>query len=208
MESERIVEIYESKWWRGSKLFARATRINLADEIALIQRITALGPADTVLDLACGPGLYTRPFATDGPNREVIGLDLSWPMLRYATKKARALGIGNITFLHGDAHTLPIKTASIDAVNCCGALHLFPDVPRVLQELARIAKPGGRLATAVFFRRDSKADPWPRRLLDAKMGVHRFSEAELKGLIDEAGFDPIVHHAAGMWMVAGGVRRG
>ena len=80
MESERMVGIYESKWWRRSRLFALLVKISLDDEMALIKRIAEIGPADTVLDLACGPGLYARAFAEDGPRRRVVGLDCSWPM--------------------------------------------------------------------------------------------------------------------------------
>ena len=46
-----------SKWWRRSRLFALLVKISLDDEMALIKRIAEIGPADTVLDLACILGL-------------------------------------------------------------------------------------------------------------------------------------------------------
>lgn len=207
MESERIVRIYEGKWWRGCKLFAFVMKISLADEMALIKRIAAAGPADTVLDLACGPGLYARALAEESPDREVFGLDVSWPMLRYATRKAGRLGIGNVAFMHGDAHQLPFRDSSVDVVNCCGALHLFSDVRRVLVELRRVIKPNGRLSVATVLRTSSPLNRLKAYLDDKFWGVHYFREDELKGLLDEAGFEPAVYHARGIWMIAGGVRR-
>lgn len=204
MESKRIVEIYEGRWWRDSRLFRLFTRISLADEMSLVERIANLGPTDRVLDLACGPGLYTRRFAAEHSGRELVGLDLSWPMLRHASKKATKLGIENTRFMHGDARVLPLQDSSVDAANCCGALHLFPDIRRVLGELHRVIRPKGRFSMATFLRR-----PGLPILLEPFFGVglHPFRREELEGLLDEAGFDPTVHHARGVWMIAGGVRR-
>lgn len=207
MESERMVAIYESKWWRACKLFGWVMGIRLEDEMALVQRITRPGPTDTILDLACGPGLYARAFAEGSPARNVFGLDLSWPMLRYATKKATRLGLENIAFLHGDAHAIPLKDMSVDVANCCGALHLFGDIRRVLGELHRAMKPGGRFSAAMALVRPN---PWSRlkAYLDGKCWkIHYFREEELESLLDESGFEPTVYHARGIWMIAGGVRR-
>ncbi|HUU93856.1 MAG TPA: methyltransferase domain-containing protein [Phycisphaerae bacterium] len=143
MESERCVRIYEGRWWRGSRWMGWFFAISLSEEVTLVKRILDCGPADTVLDLACGPGLFTRSFAEGNSERTAIGLDLSWPMLRYAVRKAARLGMTNVTFLHGDAHCLPLRDGSLDGANCCGALHLFPDVRQVLGELKRAIRPGG-----------------------------------------------------------------
>jgi len=207
MESDWVVAIYESKWWRASPLFSLCMGIGLEAEMALIQRITQPGPTDTILDLACGPGLYARAFAEGSPERRVFGLDLSWPMLRYASKKAARLGIENLAFLHGNAHAIPLKDASVDVANCCGALHLFRDIQRVLGELRCVIKPGGRFSGAMAFVR---SDPWSR--FKAYMGgkfwkVHPFREEEFKSLLDAAGFEPTVYHARRIWMIAGGIRR-
>jgi ubiquinone/menaquinone biosynthesis C-methylase UbiE/uncharacterized protein YbaR (Trm112 family) len=207
MESDWVVAIYESKWWRANPLFSLFMGIRLEAEMALIQQVTRPGPTDTILDLACGPGLYARAFAEGSPERRVFGLDLSWPMLRYATKKAARLGVENLAFLHGDAHAIPLKDASVDVVNCSGALHLFRDIQRVLGELRRVIKPGGRFSGAMALVR---SNPWSRlkAYLDEKFWkIHYFREEEFKDLLDAAGFEPAVHHTRGVWMIASGVRR-
>jgi ubiquinone/menaquinone biosynthesis C-methylase UbiE len=57
-----------------------------------------------------------------------------------------------VVLIHGDALDLPFPDERFEAVNCCGALHLFPDVPRSLEEIRRVLTPGGRFATAVYRR--------------------------------------------------------
>jgi SAM-dependent methyltransferase len=207
MESPRVVNVYESKWWRGCKFLKRFMGLTLAEEMALIKRIAKPGDNDTILDLACGTGIYTRSFALDGTGRNVVGLDVSWPMLHYAVNKAGQMGIKNVQFLHGDAHNLPFADGSLDVANCCGALHLFKDVRRVLGELYRALKPGGRLSVAAAWQSEK---PWSRlkaRLDERFWNVHYFSKEELTGLLDEAGFDPAIYHTYGIWIVAGGVKR-
>jgi len=207
MESERIVRIYESKWWRGCILFKLFAKIGLNDEMALIENILDLGPEDTVLDLACGTGLYARRFAGRSPARKIVGLDISRPMLGYATKKTGEMGIENVTFIYGDAHHLPFEDSSLNGANCCGGLHLFKDVRGVLRELHRVIRPNGRFSAAMAL---NNLKPFGRlkAFLDGKFwGIHYFRRDELRELLDEAGFEPTIYHAKGIWMVAGGARR-
>ena len=77
MESKSIVEKYEGKSGRGSWLFAGYLGISFKEEMALVKKIAHINNDDTVLDLACGTGLYTRDLAKEGGNRKVIGVDIS-----------------------------------------------------------------------------------------------------------------------------------
>jgi SAM-dependent methyltransferase len=207
MEATPIVSIYEGSWWRASPLAALLTRISLDDEMALIERIASPGPTARVLDLACGPGLYARRFAAGHPEREVVGLDLSWPMLRSAIRKAADEGLENVRFVHGNAQALPFREASLDVANCCGALHLFPDIPGVLRELSRVIRPTGRFSMAVSLRGSGRLAGLRGTFAKTFLGLHSFSREELEALLDEAGFEPSVHHAKGAWMIAVGERR-
>jgi SAM-dependent methyltransferase len=205
MESEAVASIYESRWWRGNRGFSLVAGISLEEEKSLIERILAIQPGDRVLDLACGPGLYARRFAREGRERYVVGLDLSWPMLRRGVAMSEREAIPNIAFARGDAHELPFKEGSLDAANCCAAMHLFPNPRRVLEELHRVVRPGGRFSTAVVLK-----GGFASRLGDAlgqRSGVRGFREEDFRGLLDGAGFEPTVYHARGVWMIAGGVRR-
>ena len=208
MESERMVRLYESRLWRRCPLWKPFMGVTFDEELAIIERILGLGADETILDLACGPGLYARAFAAGSPDRTVIGLDRSRPMLRYAVKKARLLGLANLAFLHGDAHALPLADASVTAANCCGALHLFDEPRRVLAELARVIVPGGRFSAAAIWVGTKWWTRWKARNNARYWGIHHFTADELTGLLDQAGFEPTVHHAKGVWIIVGGLRRG
>lgn len=102
---------------------------------------------EAVLDLACGPGTLTHHLADAvGPDGLVIGADLSPPML---TRAARAVTAENTVFVRADAMALPVRDASLDAVCCSLCLQLVPDLDTALAEIARVLRPGGRLAAAV-----------------------------------------------------------
>ncbi len=88
MEWPWLVRIYESRWFRRSRLAAAACGCTFEEEQALILRSLALRPDARILDLACGPGIHTRPIARAVPGGIVLGLDISWPMLSYATARA------------------------------------------------------------------------------------------------------------------------
>jgi len=98
MEWEPLINIYESRWWRKSGLFEVITGIGFDHEYRLILSALNFTGDEVILDLACGPGIYSRPFAQILDRGSVVGLDLSGPMLNYAAAKARDQGIENIVF--------------------------------------------------------------------------------------------------------------
>lgn len=206
MEWPWLVRIYESRWWRRNGLFTVALGCSFDEEQAHILRSLGLRTESRVLDLACGPGIYTRPIARAATQGTVIGLDISRPMLSFATGRAREDGLGNILWLRASAFELPIADASLDGVSCCGALHLFADLSRVLGEIRRVLKPGGRFACAMSHRLDGM-------LGDIEMVTTRWSgltarsSDELRALLEGAGFGCVeVHHSKRIWQIASAVR--
>jgi len=101
--------------------------------------LVAVGPSDRVLDLACGTGDLSEAMRKRGA--QVIGVDLARQMLRGAL--ARRI---DARFANADARDLPLATASIDVVTCGFALRNFVSLPDVFNEMARILRPGGRIA--------------------------------------------------------------
>ena len=196
MESEAIVRIYESRLWRRSLGATLALGISFDREQELIGRAAELAPGHTVLDLACGPGVYSRPFARRVAPGLVVGLDLSPAMLRHARRRARAEGVGNLALVRGDALHLPFASERFEAVNCCGALHLFPDADLVLREVRRVLRPGGRFTVAVVARAPLAA------LIRRMIGVHAFAPDELRARLGLAGLDQVAcHHQSAQWLV-------
>jgi ubiquinone/menaquinone biosynthesis C-methylase UbiE len=207
MESEPIVRIYESRLWRRSPIVAAVMRVSFEREYALIAAAARLTPAATVLDLACGPGIYARRFARAAAQGTVVGLDLSVPMLRYAARRAAAEGLRNFVLLRGNAMALPFAAGQFDLVNCCGALHLFPDLARVLTEIARVLAPGGRFTAAAFRRRDGWLAQWATRVRRRWLGIDAFHPDELSARLAAAGLGEIrCHHAAGIWLIISAVK--
>ncbi len=202
MESQAVVAIYESRFLRRSPIFAALMRLTFEEEYRLITRAAKLQGAERLLDLACGTGIYARPLAGLLAQGGVVGLDLSLPMLQYASRQADQQQLENILFIRGDAHALPFPASSFDVVNCCGALHLFPDVPRALAEISRVLKPGGRLSVATFRKRQGRLAEWVVRVRQGLSGMAAFQPDELGERLREVGLEAVqCHHAAGIWLI-------
>ncbi len=103
----------------------------------LVRRL-AIERGETVLDLACGTGDFARICRTRGAF--VTGLDFSRGMLLAAGERAPRKN-----WLQADALHLPIRDGAFDAAVSGFALRNFVSIPPVLEELARVLRPGGRL---------------------------------------------------------------
>ncbi len=202
MEWKPLVSVYESRLWRRNPLFERLAHISFKDEAEAIIEAAELKGKETVLDLACGTGNYSRIFASAVNSGEVIAVDLSRPMLEFAVNKARQQGLQNVRFIRGNALEIPLPDDSFDVVNCCGALHLFSDVDAVLSEIQRVLKPGGRFTTAVFRQQKGRYSPWLEALSRTVLGIELFSFKGMVKHLQEVGF---IHHKAfhdkGRWLI-------
>ncbi|MFG2997475.1 class I SAM-dependent methyltransferase [Streptomyces sp. NPDC048340] len=99
---------------------------------------------DRVLDAGCGTGRALTPLrAAVGPSGTVLGADLTPQMLTAAQQAGRA---AEGTLLLADAARLPLRDAVLDAVFAAGLIAHLPDPAENLRELARVVRPGGRLA--------------------------------------------------------------
>jgi ubiquinone/menaquinone biosynthesis C-methylase UbiE len=123
----------------------RRTRIEEGRRLA--ERATAgLTNAEKLLaiDLACGPGTFTRPLAARV--RQAIGADLTPAMVEKARAEAARDGIANIEFVCADIYALPFADGVAGIVSCGYAFHHMTDPARALAEMARVLQPGGRMA--------------------------------------------------------------
>lgn len=108
-----------------------------------------LAAGQTVLDLGCGAGLDSILAARRvGPTGKVISIDMTRAMLDKAQQNAASVGVSNIEFHLADAENVPVADATIDVVITNGVFNLCPDKPKVLVELYRLMRPGGRLQMA------------------------------------------------------------
>lgn len=188
MRFRPLVRIYESAW---RPLFTAAAGGTEPDR-ETAQLLGWIDPSSgaSVLDVACGPGNTTRRLAAGIPDGEVIGVDLSVPMLEEAVRCTDAgSGVG---FARVDVHRLPVDDASVDAAHCAAALYLVADPAAVIAEIARVLCPGGRFVgmTIVSPLRSLRSVPgFAEDLLSKATGMRYFGPDELEAMCTAAGLE-------------------
>ncbi len=110
-------------------------------------RSLALPEGASVLDLATGTGDLALLIARAAPTSRVVGLDPSEKMLEVARRKVAEAGLDErIELVIGDAEALPFADATFDGVSIAFGIRNVPNRARALAEMARVTKPGGRVA--------------------------------------------------------------
>lgn len=134
------------------------------------------------LDVGSGPGSVTASLArTAGPGGLALGVDISEPMLARAVRAEAGPQVG---FLRADAQRLPLRDHTIDAAVSIAVLQLIPDPAATLSEIARVLRPGGRLALMVPTA-GRAAQLWKRL---PNVGAHAFDEDEIADILEDNGF--------------------
>ena len=115
--------------------------------------IASLRPGEIVLDLGSGGGMDAFIAGPKvGARGRVIGVDMTPEMLAKARRNMAAYrersGLDNVEFRLGEIEHLPVADASVDVVISNCVLNLSPDKPQVWREIARVLKPGGRVAVS------------------------------------------------------------
>jgi ubiquinone/menaquinone biosynthesis C-methylase UbiE len=135
-------------WWLFLRPFAR-------------EALRPVPPGGRILDVGTGPGLMPTWWAVKRPDIEVVGLDMSAPMLELARRRARRHGVsGRVRFLRADATDTGLPSGSFDVVVCHYMLHHIAEPAGVLREMARLTGPGGVVLACDLVR----PRPWLARL--------------------------------------------
>ncbi|VTU01470.1 Methyltransferase type 11 OS=uncultured Nitrospirae bacterium MY2-3C GN=LW2_0120 PE=4 SV=1: Methyltransf_31 [Gemmataceae bacterium] len=104
---------------------------------------------DTVVDIGCGAGVDSILAARKvGPSGRVVGVDMTAEMVKKAAANAVAAGATNAEFHQGEADRLPVGDGAADVVLSNGVFNLCLDKPKVLAEVFRVLRPGGRVQMA------------------------------------------------------------
>jgi len=172
--------------------FSKSGPMSDAASLQMLVDLSGAGPASTVLDVACGPGLVVSAFAKSA--KQVAGIDLVPAMIQRAQVICREQGLSNVRFDVGDVTRLPYPDATYTHVVSRFAFHHMPDPLPVLREMARCCEPGGRvlLVDAVAPEDPAKAAAWNwvETLRDPSHVDFRPVE-QLLGWIGAAGLTPL-----------------
>ena len=161
----------------------------------------ALQPGERVLELACGPaGVGLQAARAVAPDGSVLLTDFSEGMVQAARDRATELGIANVEFAVADAQRLDLPDDSFDAAVCRFGYMLMGYPFAAMQETARVLRPGGRIALAVWGEPADNA--WIMLLMRALLehfdalapvldgpGLWAFRDHDrLRGMLANAGF--------------------
>ena len=208
MLSSGVPVIYE-RYWRPAlgRVAKGPLGPSMSEERRIVRLLLGLGPGDGVLDIACGPGNFTREFARlVGRNGLAVGFDSSPTMLARAVEETPAARgpRGNVAYVRGDATKLPFRSESFDAVCCFAALHLFDEPFRALDEMARVLTPGGRIALLTSCRtRTPAARAWDG-FVGARLGMRMFERDEITDALVQRRFSTVRRRVAGLAQFVGG----
>lgn len=160
----------------------------------LLLAASGVGPDDTVLDVACGPGLMACAFAKVA--RHVTGIDLTQAMIEQAKALQRTEGQTNLEWHIGDVVPLPLSHASFSLVFARYSFHHFLDPKAVLGEMVRVCSSGGRVVVVDVFTSDpqqAQAFNDMEKMRDPSH-VRALSLEELTTLLNESGLEDVKQH--------------
>jgi len=155
--------------------------------------LAKLSPGEVVLDLGSGGGIDVLLSAKHvAPTGKAYGLDMTDEMLALANENRRKAGVENVEFLKGEIENIPLPANSVDVVISNCAINLSTDKDRVLREVFRVLKPGGRFAVSDVVTR-GEIPPEIRSSVLAWVGclAGALGENEYRKKLASAGFEQI-----------------
>lgn len=180
----RIVD----QFTRQAVPFSTAPGIKSDAALGLLVEASGAGADDTVLDVACGPGLVVGAFARVA--RRVTGIDVTPAMIDRARELTQ--GLDNVAFDIGDVLALPYPDGAFSIVVSRFAFHHFQQPAAVLAEMRRVCAPGGRVVVcdllasddeekaAAFHAMEMMRDPSHARALRLDQLLALFTDAQLQ----------------------------
>lgn len=135
-----IYRDHAATWWDGSQRFLRLLHNLVPARLSVFDEVVGSWHGKTVLDLGCGGGFMSEPLARRGAT--VIGVDPTEAAIDAARAHAGEEGLA-IDYRVGSGEAIPLADHSVDCVVCVDVLEHVADIDLVLDEIARVLRPGG-----------------------------------------------------------------
>lgn len=155
--------------------------------------VAALRPGEVVVDLGCGGGLDVILASRQvGSTGKAIGIDMTSEMIDRARAAAAKADTSNVEFHLATLDRLPLPDNSVDCVISNCVINLVPDKRRALDEIARVLKPGGRVAISDIALKQPLPDK-VRSSLEAYVGciAGAILIDDYRRSLEQAGFDAV-----------------
>lgn len=180
--NELIVEQFS----RQAVPFSQKSALSSEASLEVLFELTAVSAKDTVLDVACGPGLVAVPFARRAGR--VVGVDLTPAMIERAQALQREEGLTNLSWHVADVMNLPFPEESFSIVFTRYSFHHFPQPEAVLKEMTRVCKTGGQVVVIDAAPSPETQDAYNRmeRLRDPSH-VRAFTNSQLERICLDGG---------------------
>ncbi|HET7485674.1 MAG TPA: methyltransferase domain-containing protein [Solirubrobacterales bacterium] len=203
--ASRLLPLVYQRFWRplGTRFLMGVAGPGAEEEHRIALEMLSISPGDRVLDVACGPGNFTRDFAGAAGDGLVVGIDASPTMLGVAVRDTDA---ANVAYVRGDACDLPFRDGSFDAVCCFAALYLIEEPMRALEEIVRVLASGGRVALLSSCSRAPLSASAANAVVRALSGVRVFGRDELTGALVDSGLVGVEQRVTGLAQFVSGSR--
>ena len=151
------------------------------DSEFLLYRSLLGRPEAPVLDVGTGTGMFARRLAREADMPAVVGMDVAQAMIEEGVAQTREAGV-RVDFLRAEAPYLPFQDETLGAVLQAHTLHFIADVARLLLEVGRVLRPGGRFVASTYLPPGGLT-----RRLHERAGLYPRDEDELRAAVAAAG---------------------
>ena len=148
IEREHIQRAYASYAGVYDRVFGKVFQ----DSREAVVRNLKVAPGERVLEVGVGTGLCLPLYPA---NCDITAIDLSKPMLDKAEERVKELGLTNVKLIEMDAGAMDFPDSSFDIVIAAYVVTAVPDYRKLMEEMVRVSRPGGRLILLNHFTQDS-----------------------------------------------------
>jgi SAM-dependent methyltransferase len=192
-DHEGVKAVAEAFGYTADELASIPAEANMGLSCGNPTAFASLRPGEVIVDLGSGGGLDVLLAARQvGPEGKAIGIDMTQEMIDLARRNAEKAGVSNAEFHLATIDHLPLPDASVDCVISNCVINLAPDKLAVFREIARVLRPGGRLAVSdIALKRELPAELAGDLMAYVGCIAGAIPIDDYRRLLAEAGFAPI-----------------